>query len=289
MDLVTALRLMARRWMVVVPVLILTAVAVVVGASKVAPSFQARASVLVLPLASESTGPTGANPYSDYGGQRLAVSHLVSLADSASFAREVVGRDEIGTFELTPQADVGLIDIVVTGPSSAETLATMERLIVLLETSLGNLQQEINAPADTWVEMRRLDNPEEAVQLAGSRNRVVVAISAVGVLAAVGAAFAVEGMAGRRDKPERKKRRGKRERSRSDGPDPGLGGDHDHDDHDVLTRPGSKVAEPSVAQAATPPADVDPAAGAERTDSGAYPSGSRTAPEAVDPETVSRS
>lgn len=198
MDLVTALRLMARRWMVVVPVLILTAVAVVFGASQVEPAFQARGSVLVLPLASESAGPTGLNPYNDYGGQRLAVSHLVSLADSASFGRQVVGADGSGTFELTPQADVGLIDLVVTGPSNVETIATMEKLIGLLEGALENLQLEINAPQHTWVEMRRLDTAEEAEQLAGSRNRVIVAISAVGLLAAVGAAFAAEGLIGRR-------------------------------------------------------------------------------------------
>jgi len=241
MDLVTALRLMARRWVVVVPVLLLTVAAVFVAASRVAPSFQARGSILVLPVTSEGASTTGQNPYSEYGGQRLAVSHLVSLAGSASFARQVVGVDSSASFELTPQADVGLIDIVVTGPSGEATIATMTDLVSMLEDSLANLQEEINAPESTWVEMRRLDTPEQAEQLAGSRNRVIVAVSGAGLLAAVGAAFALEGLIGRRASADKAKGRRRRRRgsSRSEQADDA---DHLDDADDAVAVDGRSVS-----------------------------------------------
>lgn len=195
-DLLTALRILARQWPVVVIGLVLTVVGVVQVGAMVAPQYEAKGTVLLL-----SPG-AGVNPYLEFpaGLEVTADALVVGLqTESGVEQAEAAGATGVYTLERTTGP---LVDITAHAGSDAEATATVDAVVERMRAELGRYQ--VDSAADQQITVEVLSAPTATAKL-GSRIRAQAAVFAVGLVATVSAGMAVDAF--RRQRREARARR----------------------------------------------------------------------------------
>src|ERR1700754_4213547 len=119
MDLWEALRVLARRWFVVVPLLILTAFGAVNLYSATQPEYTVNGSMLLRgPSVSQDEDSGLRNPYLDYGNMAVPARVVTDIMLTPSVYHELT-RDTGTTFEigLDTTTSAPLVMLTVNGPS----------------------------------------------------------------------------------------------------------------------------------------------------------------------------
>jgi capsular polysaccharide biosynthesis protein len=186
MDLLTALKILIRHWLVVLIGLALTTLAVWQVGSRIGPTYEAKGSVLLL-------GPgVDNNPYLEFGTNLEVMSDaLVTVFESPSAVDEVAAAGGTGEYELERAEGPPIIDITATDSSREGATRTAQVVADGMQLELAN--DQATAPSPPRITLDVLTEPNATAKY-GSRIRAQAAVGAVGLVATVAIAFAVDAL-----------------------------------------------------------------------------------------------
>ncbi|MCK6068069.1 MULTISPECIES: hypothetical protein [Microbacterium] len=230
MNLAETFRGLIRRWYIVLPGILLAAVAGVYTWSVTEPAYERTATQILLPgmgtLPEEAT-----NPYLYLGGLPSAADVIVRAVGAEDALRDIVEEHPGSEVEVTrdPTTSGPVILIKVTAPSDAAAGQIIAEMVQRTATIVADLQGAQGVPADdaitvTPIAVDQVSQPQQ-------RDRIVLsaAVAAGGILLVLLIASAVDGLVTRSRRDGRGGRGGPR-----DGHDDALV----HDEDDALTGAG---------------------------------------------------
>ncbi|MCZ7525055.1 MAG: hypothetical protein M5U14_00870 [Acidimicrobiia bacterium] len=206
MDLLTAVKIIFRRWAVVLPVLLLTVAAAFLISTRISPTYSARGSVVFLP---PSEGGA-ANPWSGFNPALQTTATLIGQVLDADDQRQAFLDEGLsGEYRIVAPYDPTRAVLAPTLELSVDTtdpevaLATIRELVTRIQTELEDQQEDSGASEDTWIQSRALTVADQAVEQNTARYRVLAIVVLLGGAAAVSLAFVLESFdAGRRRRLE---------------------------------------------------------------------------------------
>jgi hypothetical protein len=204
-DFATTLRILLRRWYVVVPALALTGVGAFLGMQQVTPQYESSGSLVLLGPASGVPVPGEVtqqfNAYLEFGGALATTAEVLSKATlSDASAKKLAAVGATGEYEVGTGSDGGspIINIVATGSSPRIATLTVEEITKLLTAELQRRQVAAKAPPSQFIRVEVVAPPAQPKELLGSKLRVGSAVVALGVAVTFSVAFLVEGAMDRR-------------------------------------------------------------------------------------------
>lgn len=198
MGLAAFLKVVRRRWYVLLLGLLLT-VAVASGAAiTTPPSYTARGLVLVLP--SREVLKKSPNPLLDLDGLVLPTQVLVSYYASANVQAQL--KKAAPTADVTVSLDDStggpIIAVDVSDPTSAGTIKTLNYVVGSIAPDLARIQAQMGAPPGSTLSSTPLVVDKTAQSDRKSQVRVTVAAAVAGLAVTAFLIFAVDGIALRR-------------------------------------------------------------------------------------------
>jgi capsular polysaccharide biosynthesis protein len=193
MDLGSAVRVLLRRWLVLVVGLVLTLGAAAYFYTNTLPQYQATARILLL-LPANARGAESVDSsflYLPDGLQILA--EIVSTApESRAFQRTMTATGLTSQYEVGIDTDSPTITISVEGPDAANVIATRDRVIEGVQDELLTVQREEETPARQLAHTRvyAIEDTPDLVQ--GDRTRGTLTVLGVGGLITLLAVFLVD-------------------------------------------------------------------------------------------------
>ena len=192
MDLLTALKILVRQWPVVLIGLVLTVVGVVQVGGLVKPTYEAKATVLLL-------GPGTGNRFLAFDANlEVTADALIVVMQSDTGIERVTAAGTEGGYALV-RTNGPLIEITGSAPSGEEATATVERVMAVLEEQLVAAQE--GAPDAERITLDVLTQPVAAPEY-GSRVRAQAAVGAIGLVLTVTAGLLTDAV--RRSRRERR-------------------------------------------------------------------------------------
>jgi hypothetical protein len=178
---------------------------VVAAVSLVPPTYSAMGSVLLLPPTRDLTD--GANPLLQLGGLEqpaaLAVAYLTGDEAHQQFAEAYP--DAQYDVELDTLSRGPLVVFTVEAPTPDGVIAALHGAVGLLPTALATLQDNVDAPQNSWVRSTPLSIDPEASTVTAPTLRAAIAAAGVGLVLAFAGAVALDSLLTRR--AERKAQR----------------------------------------------------------------------------------
>lgn len=206
MDFVTFLQTLARRWLIVLAGLLVTAAGVIAVLRFVPPSYEASTSLLLtVPVTGDQKGgstsdPGQVNPYLAFGGalnvNAELLADLLASRDAHTMVRAAGGGAE---YAVSPgQGAAPVINVLATSGDAREAGATARAVVTVAAQLLSERQRASGAPQSSWIRVSALTSAGSAEQKTTSTIRALVSTVVLGVAATVLLAFTVEGIARRR-------------------------------------------------------------------------------------------
>lgn len=203
-DFVDALRVLARRWIVVLVGAVLTAGMGFYAIQVVETEYQARAQYLLL-LPSGATGETRGNPLVNLnGGLVFAASLIAADVSSVTVARELADDGFTSEYSIAAGTSGGpVLDLMVTGTDADDVLSTRDELLRRFDEKLGSLQDLPGVPKSQLIFSRTnaVDPVAEAVP--GAKRQALIIIAGVGMVLTLAAAFTLDRVRRRRSPDHR--------------------------------------------------------------------------------------
>jgi capsular polysaccharide biosynthesis protein len=195
-DIVRALR---RRWYILLPALALAVSATAAAFVALPRTYQAEGHVLLL-SSSYTSKTTGGNPYLQFDSSLAVTADVIarSLMAQAEEELEQLGVTEAFLVKLADNSAGPILAVEVTGTSEAAVARTLDRLLELVSERLGEIQEESNAPTDTWIRSTLVTQPQEPQHNFRDTVRNVGMVGAVAVTGAVLFVFFMDGLLARR-------------------------------------------------------------------------------------------
>jgi hypothetical protein len=195
MDLWTSLQVLARRWYVFIPLLIITAATGYVTTVAMAPVYEVHSSVVLLGPEDPQAGAAAANPYLNFDGSLETTAQLlVNSFASDAYVTQLQDRGASGGFVVSSPGGP-IVDIVADGASPDEAIATAEVVTSSLRADLKSRQLSVGASNKALIRVQTLVPPTNASYQIGSRVRVLAALGVVGVAGSVFLTFGFESLA----------------------------------------------------------------------------------------------
>ncbi|MEW2257395.1 Wzz/FepE/Etk N-terminal domain-containing protein [Streptomyces sp. NPDC047869] len=202
MDLAEIFRVMRRRWYVLLPGLLLTAV-LAVGVALVVPvTYQSQSTVALL-NSQKATVAYDGNPFLS------TQTSLTGMADSLArnlnsdgSQRELKSRGAEGTIEakIADNAQGPLMWLTVTGTDRAAVLDSDRILTAYAKERLDQFQKQQSVAPKAMIRMTTIVPPQNPVAQTKTRLEYLVMAGGLGLVLSMGAAFYVE--ARRRPRPQ---------------------------------------------------------------------------------------
>jgi len=177
-DLLAVLRVAARRWYILLPLLVLGTVGGWAVSQKVSPKYQIEA---VLPISAPYTDSDDAsnqlsrNPFNDI---EIISKILGLLGDSPDVRSAVEDGGGDPDYEITGEG--GVLSLTVRTDSPERTLTTYGLISDALGIRLDALQADAGVPPAFRVTIRNVLRPAQAEESLGNRQRVLIASVALG-------------------------------------------------------------------------------------------------------------
>lgn len=202
MDLLTLVRIMLRRWYVVIPVALLSLLAAGATYASIEPTYQASGSVLLLNPQSQVDPASGkANPY--VGNLTVAAKVVTVVLDSRESRLEFLRQGHRGVYTLGADPSSPIVVVTTIGDTAESARETTRTVMGAIDDVLTARQQDLGAPRSIFVTTQVVTPPSDALPLNGSRIRASLAILALGLAMTMGATFAVEGVIRQRARRQR--------------------------------------------------------------------------------------
>lgn len=174
-----------RRWYGLLPLLIVTGVAVIAAGNGVAPEYEARASAMIMPERAEGRVP---NPYGGIDAANSAVGIVLNSIESHQSIQErgLAATYEVGT---QPRSAIFQISIRADSPEVAEQAGVA--VIELARQELATRQTDAGLPEAAQYSLSVLEPPAviSVVQTGKSRVQAVVGVLGAGLSLLVAVLF----------------------------------------------------------------------------------------------------
>lgn len=196
--LLNVIRVIARRWYVVLIGLLLTAGLAFAAMQTTPVEFRARALLLLLP--SEEAVGAGGNPFLALSGLEQPASLVTAYFTSTAAQEEVAARSETARYVVALDAQVRgpVILVEVTDETAAQSLATLDYLTERVPQELRRLQDEVGAPESSIIGSMLLTRDAEPAEDSNAMIRLVIAAAVLGLGGTLFLAFAVDSFLARR-------------------------------------------------------------------------------------------
>ncbi|MEO8219695.1 MAG: hypothetical protein ABI563_02770 [Specibacter sp.] len=172
-----------RRWYFVVLGLIITGVATYFAFNMVLPTYEAKASIVLIPPAVAVT--VGDNPYLYLGGLEQALGVLQVKASSPEVAAPLLDKFPGSSMAISkdPTTSGPIMAITVAADTPEQTMALLKGTLELVPSTLTSLQTELKVPAASVITSMPLSLDVEPTKIAKKQIQMT-AMAGVGGLAA---------------------------------------------------------------------------------------------------------
>lgn len=194
MYFLDAVKVLFRRWYVVLVGFVLVSGAALTALILVPNQYQASGNVLFL-LSPNATGAdTPTNPYLNLDESLKVTTSLVAEIVGTPVVEQAMSADGFSSDYAVALAPEGppLLLITATDTDGDAAVATVEEVIRRIAAELARIQREAGAPADQTIVSQTYSVSDEAEELSGSKVRALAVIVAVGVIVTILAAFVVD-------------------------------------------------------------------------------------------------
>ena len=204
------LRVVIRRWYVVLPALLVTLLIEMFVAGSVAPSYKVESSLLLLPPVGVSTADAAKTTSATNPFAALPLSSVAGVLAQKMLAPEtsqkIADAGMVGKYTVVPRIDnTPVIDITAEG-KTADAARAEANLVGTMAAQQLTSWQTASVQANR-VTMRVLIAPGPATPVLGSKIRAIVVVVALGGAASLYLAFLVEAFVERRRQRARGERR----------------------------------------------------------------------------------
>lgn len=195
MEFGSALRVLLRRWLVVLLGGLLTLSMAVYLYTSTPPTYRATAQMLLL-LPSDADGMEDrGSPFLYLPNELNVLARVVASAPaSQDFQSELLSNGLTSPYEVGVDPSSPIISVGVEGPDADNVLATRNGLVEAIRSELLQVQEEEDVPSGQTARFRVFAAETTPTQLGGSASRGVLAVLAAGGLLTLLAAFGVEGI-----------------------------------------------------------------------------------------------
>ena len=191
MDFIDALRVLGRRWRIVVVGMTLMLIAGVAGILTIPTTYQS-AGQLILLLPSQSTGPSSpTNPFLNLQpGLTVTASLIASTMTTQDAQRSLRNDGFTSEYSIALNPGTGPVLQVSTKDTDGDmAVKTRNEVITRLQDELQRIQVAENAPQRQFIHGRTNSVPNVADALPGSKIRALAVIGALGTITTLIVAF----------------------------------------------------------------------------------------------------
>lgn len=218
MEFGSALRVLLRRWLVILVGAILTLAAAAYVYTSTPPTYRATAELLLLLPPEAGAEERATSPFLYLPNELNVLARVVAAApQSLSFEENLESQGLTSPYEVGVDPGTPIISVGVEGPDAENVLATRDGLVDAIQDELSQVQREEEVPVRQTARTRVFAAEDTPTELGGSAVRGVLAVLAAGGLLTLLAAFGIDRVAaGRRPTaPSRKPVDGPASRGRS--------------------------------------------------------------------------
>lgn len=190
MDVVDLMRILLRRWYLVLPVVSLVAVAAFTYSDRIEPEYNASGSMVLLPPASVAPEESLIiNPWQSIGTD-ATVAALSVVVQSESFAQGVatevgVAPGDTFSYEVLAEDRSAVVTVEATAESAEQAIQAASIVKAGIQAELDVVQEEYGIPAELRTTFRTLDEPGLSEVLYPGQLQVRIAGLAAGLLLAL--------------------------------------------------------------------------------------------------------
>jgi polysaccharide biosynthesis protein PslJ len=197
MDLVGLVGQLARRWRLVVPLILVAAVCAAGAFIRLPTTYQAQTSMVLLANTSDVDPATGktivSNPYLSFSNSLTITGYVLARTETTDERAKAIatqtGSPAAYTIEPDPRATGPILLITATGTDKAAVARTLDAVAKDLPTTLGVLQKAAKAPADAQVSTAVVtESPHPTAVL---KNKIVKTVLVFAVVFLVGLLLAL--------------------------------------------------------------------------------------------------
>ncbi|MET9018393.1 hypothetical protein ABZV93_00270 [Actinopolymorpha sp. NPDC004070] len=199
MDLLDSVNILLRRWMLTVPLLLLTIAGVAAGYVVLPWSYEAQSSVVLLASQFQSK-QAGGNPYLLFDSSLAVTAEVVGREVMApGVAEQLKARKLTSEYEVArPLDSTGpVLSIVVTGSDRANVRATQAAVNELVVQRLAQIQSEQGVDSHARIRITDVSTAPPTRQARGKLRTLAMALFA-GLVTTIVTPLSVEAMAARR-------------------------------------------------------------------------------------------
>lgn len=192
MDFWEVLKVVARRWVVSVPLLLLTGVAAVLVPPQIDPTYSATASTVVI---TPANGQGVLNPYLALG--PATVAQAIGLtADGPVAMSQVAAAGNSTDYTVSQQNSRSPIVVIqAEAADPQQVVATVQQVLTIVEAQLKEQQDAVSAPPVSQYTVQHLNPQISASPVYDGAKQVRFLTIGIGVALAVALALALEGIA----------------------------------------------------------------------------------------------
>jgi capsular polysaccharide biosynthesis protein len=189
-------KLLARRWRICLPLLLLTITATALIHTKAKPDYQATAYIQLVsptPVAVPAGQPTPnqRNPWLYQDLKTIGNAALISVQDT-SYLQHLKDAGYTDTFTATMSDTTPLITFQVTAKSAHQATSTANQLITRYNQSLQTLQTTYGVVPVDLITSRRLDNGTNTTISTANAKRALIAVTTAGLLLTIALTIATD-------------------------------------------------------------------------------------------------
>jgi hypothetical protein len=176
---------LVRRWYLVALGVAATVALCLMAARFVAPTYEAQASVLLLPpRVISDVGGNGGNPFLGLGGLGPAASIVSRAMTDSGTAQGLKDQGSQGKYTVAPDLSSSGPVLLVTAAAASpqEALQTLGLVLEEVPRTLSTLQQSVGAPTKTLLTTTVINQDRKSVEVRKSQIRAIL----VAILAAMG-------------------------------------------------------------------------------------------------------
>lgn len=205
MEFGSALRVLLRRWLVVLLGAALTLGAAAYLHTSTAPTYRATARLLLLLPANARGAEEVGSPFLYLPDGLNVLARVVAAAPaSRSFEADLLSRGLTSPYEVGVDPSTPIIIVGVEGPDSDNVLATRDGLVEVIQEELLQVQTEEVVPSKQTARIRVFAAEDTPAMLGGNRTRGALAVVAAGGFVTLLAAFGIDRIVeARRARPRR--------------------------------------------------------------------------------------
>jgi capsular polysaccharide biosynthesis protein len=186
MDLWDVVKLIVRRWIVSVPLLLLTAAALVWTASAVQPNYTAEGNILMLPPTTEISTTDGERAVNPWDTDSLTGA-VITLLRNKALHDQLVAEGYNATWEAGRDVQFfSVINIEVTAPTTGEAQAAIQRLSEVVSHEVNAHQQGYELTDGQMVGTVTLGAGENVAIARGNQMRALIVVFFAGAIMTVG-------------------------------------------------------------------------------------------------------